>query len=260
MRIVVVGGQGDLGARVVERALAAGHDVASASRRTGVDLRTGAGLTQALAGADAVVLCAMNPTRAAAVELEGTRRILTALDAGSGSPAHVVYISIVGCDVPGYPYYGVKHRTEQVLEAWGGPATVVRATQFHALAAFFAGFRVGRLGARVGDMAIQPVDIEFVAQRLAEVASGPAPQGFSRTTDLAGSDLLGPQEIAAMVAAHDGRRPPHLVRIPPVGAAMRSFSDRSNVPIGAADIGGARFVDWLAGQPRPLPRGMHHAR
>lgn len=43
------------------------------------------------------------------------------LDAGSGSPAHVVYISIVGCDVPGYPYYGVKHRTEQVLEAWGGP-------------------------------------------------------------------------------------------------------------------------------------------
>ena len=80
MRIVVVGGQGDLGARVVERALAAGHDVASASRRTGVDLRTGAGLTQALAGADAVVLCAMNPTRAAAVELEGTRRILTALE------------------------------------------------------------------------------------------------------------------------------------------------------------------------------------
>ena len=179
MRIVVVGGQGDLGARVVERALAAGHDVASASRRTGVDLRTGAGLTQALAGADAVVLCAMNPTRAAAVELEGTRRILTALDAGSGSPAHVVYISIVGCDVPGYPYYGVKHRTEQVLEAWGGPATVVRATQFHALAAFFAGFRVGRLGARVGDMAIQPVDIEFVAQRLSEVASGPAPQRFT---------------------------------------------------------------------------------
>ena len=137
---------------------------------------------------------------------------------------------------------------------------MVRATQFHALAAFFAGFRVGRLGARVGDMAIQPVDIEFVAQRLAEVASGPAPQRFSRTTDLAGPDLLGPQEIAAMVAAHDGRRPPHLVRIPPVGAAMRSFSDRSNVPIGAADIGGARFVDWLAGQPRPLPRGMHHAR
>ena len=72
------GGQGDLGARVVERALAAGHDVASASRRTGVDLRTGAGLTQALAGVDAASALVV------AVVLSGCLRLCRLIRARSG--------------------------------------------------------------------------------------------------------------------------------------------------------------------------------
>lgn len=263
MRIVVTGGRGDVGARVVTRLVSQGHQVVAASRRSGVDLVTGAGLREALTGADAVVLAAMNLRKAAGVEVDGTRRVLEALDehaSGSGRSAHVVHISIVGCDVPGYPYYGMKLQAEKLLEGWGGPATVVRATQFHALAAFMAGLRVGPLGLRIGDMAIQPVDIDFVSMRLAEVASGPVPQGFTRSVELAGPDVLEAAEISALIAAHDGRSAPRLLRVPAVGAAMRTFGDRHNLPTGAVDIGGVSFADWLATQPRPLPRRMHHAR
>lgn len=265
MRIVVTGGFGDVGSRVVRRLRESGHEVTAASRRTGADLVSGDGLREVLAGVDAVVLAAMHPLKASAVEVDGTRRVLEALDeqwAGSedAGRAHAVYISIVGCDVPGYPYYAAKLAGERVLEDWGGPATVVRATQFHALAAFMAGLRLGPIGLQVGDMAVQPVDIDFVAQRLAEVASGPAPQGFSRTTELAGPEVLEAPEVADLVAAHNRRRPPRLVRLPAIGAAMRTFGDRHNLPTGPVDIGGVTFADWLAAQPSPLPRGMHHAR
>lgn len=265
MRIVVTGGLGDVGSRVVRRLRSDGHDVQAASRRTGVDLASGAGVHEALIGADAVVLAAMNPLRASALEVGGTRRILKALDEqspGSGDTirAHVVHISIVGCDIPGYPYYAAKLAAERVLEEWGGPATVVRATQFHALAAFMAGLHLGPIGVRIGDMAAQPVDINFVSNRLADVVSAPAPQGFSRATELAGPEVLEAAEISALVAAHDGRRPPRLLRIPAVGSAMRTFGDRHNLPTGPVEVGGVSFAEWLRTQPSPLPRGMHHAR
>ena len=262
MRIIVTGGMGDLGSRVVADLTARGHEAVVASRRTGVDLASGAGLADALAGADGVVHCATSPARPKGVDIGGARRIVEALRVMGGSAArtHLVGVSIVGCDLNPYPYYRAKHSTEEVLADSGLPATVVRATQFHALAAFMAGLRVGPLGVRIGDMAIQPVDIDFVAKRLVDLVTGGVPDGFRRAADLAGPDLLEVAQISALVAAHDGRRAPHLLRLPPVGGTMRSFSARTNVPSGPVEIGGASFAEWLAGQPRPLPRGPHHAR
>src|SRR3546814_18460758 len=79
MRIVVTGGAGALGSLVVAEGRSRGHDMASISRRNGVDLATGRGLSEALAGADAVINCARTPRKPAPVDIEGTRHLVQAI-------------------------------------------------------------------------------------------------------------------------------------------------------------------------------------
>ena len=257
MRIVVTGGAGDLGGRVVRELTGRGHEAVAASRRSGVDLATGAGLDAVLDGADAVVHSATSPRRPQTVDVAGATRIGESLRR-IGSPAQVVSISIVGCDRIPYPYYRAKLDSETALERSGVPATVVRATQFHSLAALLASvLRAGRLSLSLGQMRIQPVDIDWVAERLADHATAAAPEGFVRARELAGPTAYGAGRLSALVAEHDGRRPPRTVRIRPMGEVMKGFSEGRNLPGPEAATGGRPFEEWLAGQPRPLPRRMH---
>jgi len=251
MRIVVTGGAGDLGSRVVREATARGHDVVSASRRTGVDLTTGEGLEDALVGADTVVHCADDPSRGDTVTVYATRRLA---DAAAAHDVHLVHISIVGIDQHPMTYYRRKLRAEQGIDGAGGPASVVRATQFHSLTAFFARrLSVGPFTATIGDMAFQPVDTDFVARRLVDVAAGPRPTGYVRAPDVAGPDVLPIGEVARLVRAHRRASAPRVVRVPPLGRLMRAISDSRNVPApGTADLGGRSFSDWLATQPERL--------
>jgi uncharacterized protein YbjT (DUF2867 family) len=254
VRVLVTGGSGDLGRRVVRELTARGHSAVAESRRTGVDLATGEGLDQAVEGIDAVVHCASNPLQANAVDVRGTRRLAAAL-ARHDQPAHLVYISIVGCDLNPYPYYRAKFDAEKVVEDTGIPATVVRATQFHSLAAFVGRLlTLGPIAFTLGDMAVQPVDTDFVAAQLVEVAAGPAPTAFCRAADVAGPEMLTMGQIARALRAHAGKGPPRVVRLPPVGRTLRAFSARTNVPSGDMIIGGRSFSSWLAEQP-PRLRG-----
>ncbi len=252
MRVLVIGGSGDLGRRVVRDLTAQGHYAVAGSRRTGVDLTTGAGLDQAVAGIDTVVHCASNPLKAKAVDIEGTRRLAAAVIRHE-RPAHLVYVSIVGCDLNPYPYYRAKFEAEKIIEGAGLPATVVRATQFHSLAAFIGRLlSAGPFAFTVGDMAVQPVDAEFVASQLGHIATGKAPTGFSRATEVAGPDLLTMGQVARALREHAGRKPPRIVRMPPVGGTLRAFSARTNVPTGDVLIGGRSFRGWMAEQPRRI--------
>ncbi|MFW5468946.1 SDR family oxidoreductase [Knoellia sp. CPCC 206435] len=257
MRIVVTGGAGDLGGRVVRELTRRGHEAVAASRRSGVDLAIGAGLDAVLDGADAVVHSATSPRRPQTVDVAGATRIGESLRR-LASPAHVVSISIVGCDRIAYPYYRAKLDSETALERAGVPTTIVRATQFHSLAALLASvLRVGPLSVSVGHMRSQPVDIDWVAARLADHATAAAPDGFVRARELAGPTAYDAGALSALVAEHDGRRPPRTVRIPPVGKVLRGFAEGRNLPGPEAETGGRPFEDWLAAQPRPLPRRMH---
>lgn len=251
MRIVVTGGAGDLGTRVVTDLQGRGHDAAAASRRTGLDLTTGAGLEAALVGADAVVHCADEPSLGDWVTVYGTRRLA---DAAAAHGVHLVHISIVGIDDHPLPYYRRKLRAEQGIEAAGGPATVLRATQFHSLAAFFARtLSMGPVTVSIGDLAFQPVDTDHVAARLADLALGPRPTAYSRATDVAGPDVLTVGEIATLVRAQRGAAPPRVVHVPAVGRVMHAYAQRRNVPVpGSAEVGGRTFTQWLAHEP---PRG-----
>ncbi len=253
MRIVVTGGAGALGSRVVAEAAGRGHEGVAASRRTGLDLATGAGLDRALHEADAVVHCADNLAKGRSVTVDGTRRLALGVSA-MATPAHLVYVSIVGCDLSPLPYYRNKSAAEELIRSVSTSATVLRSTQFHSLAAYFARtLSAGPLTFAIGDMALQPVDIDWVAARLVDLATGPAPTAYTRAEDVAGPEVLALGQLAALVRAHAAKPAPRVVRLPPLGRLMRSFSDRTNVPApGTADVGGRPFRQWLHQQPRVL--------
>ncbi|WP_181780829.1 SDR family oxidoreductase, partial [Pseudonocardia pini] len=133
MRIVVVGGTGLIGSRLVEVLREAGQDAVPASPSTGVDTLTGAGVAEALTGADVVVDVSNGPSfEPAAIEefFTTSSRTLLAAEREAGVGHHVV-LSIVGTDrLPESGYLHAKHVQEQLVEASGVPYTIVRATQF----------------------------------------------------------------------------------------------------------------------------------
>lgn len=252
MRVVVTGGLGALGSQVVHHLEQDGHEAVVASRRTGVDLEAGTGLDPLLTGADAVVHTAdtTSPRRWRSMTVGGTRAVLDAARR-AGTP-HVVTISIVGCERVPYPYYRAKRTADELVLASGLPATVVRATQFHPFAAQIGrALRLGPLALGVRGMRVQPVELSWVGRRMAQLATGEAPDGPRPGPDLAGPDVLDLGEIERLLAAHDGRRPPRLLPLPPLGATMRAFGPQGGILAGPdAEVGGTPFATWLAAQPR----------
>lgn len=257
----MAGGFGDLGSRVAREADRRGHDVEPVSRRTGTDLATGEGLAGALRGAEVVVNCADDPRRGDAVTVAGTRRLAEAVHAihaahAAQTPVHLVHISIVGIDDFPMAYYRRKLAAEAALAASGAAVTVLRATQFHSLAATFArSLTRGGLTFQVAGMAFQPVDTDWVATQLLDLAEAPRPTGYRRAPDVAGPEVLTVAQLAAGLRQHDGRKAGRVVRLPAPFGALRAFGKRQNIPAaGQGRTGGRTFADWLAEQPR-APEG-----
>ena len=199
--ILVTGGRGSLGRRVVERlrSAGAGRDVRVLSRsgRPGTvraDLLTGEGLDEVVEGIDAIVHCASSPRKTRQTDVEGTERLLRA--AGRAGISHFVFISIVGVDRnPYFPYYRMKLEVERVLEGSPVPWTILRATQFHEFV-----LRVVQLLDRIPVMMaprgflLQPIDIGEVADRLVELAlADPA----GRVPDVGGPEVRTMAELAS---------------------------------------------------------------
>lgn len=245
MKIVVTGGRGGLGGEIMTALERRGMPGTSASRRSGVDLGTGAGLQAALDGADVVVHAASSPRHSRAVDLGGTRRIIEILER-QPQAARLVYVSIVGCDLSPFRYYRAKYACEIAVRLSDLPATVVRATQFHTLVATIA--KAATLGARVlapQGMRFQSCDPRWVAEQLVDHALAAAPDGFGRVADLAGPEEISLTAAAELVAVHDGHLVPKPWRIPPVIGTLRSFARGDNLPGPDSQVGGSSFTDWL---------------
>jgi uncharacterized protein YbjT (DUF2867 family) len=211
MTVAVVGGTGTLGALVVAELARRGESVRVLSRtpravpagaeHRRVDLTTGEGLAEALAGVGAVVDAANSQRGAKRTLVEGTKRLV---DAGAAAGVgHHLAISIVGIDRVPVSYYKVKLEQEAAIEAGPLPWTILRATQFHQLLdGWFAG--AARFGVRpTGAFKLQPIDPSFVATRLADAALA-APAG--RLPDLAGPKVETFGTLAAAWARARGRR------------------------------------------------------
>ncbi len=246
--VAVVGGTGTLGAPVVAALLERGAAVRVLSRNAvalpadaehrRVDLTTGEGLADALAGASVVVDAANSNKGAEQTLVAGTRRLLEAgVAAGVG---HHLTISIVGIDLVPMSYYRAKLAQERALEDGPLPWTLLRATQFHQLldGAFAIAARFGIRPA--GAAKLQPIDPAVVAARLAEAALAP-PAG--RLPDIAGPKVRTLGELSrAWATARGKHRLP--LRVPAWGKMGRGLAAGALCDPAAA-APGEDFEEWL---------------
>ncbi|WP_028642876.1 SDR family oxidoreductase [Nocardioides sp. URHA0020] len=244
MRVAVAGGTGLVGRLVVDAARERGHDVVVLARSEGVDLTTGSGLAERLAGVDAVIDTTNQASqRRAQAEafFGGVTRTLLAGGAAAGVGHHVV-LSIVGIDDVDTGYYAGKRLQERVVAEGAVPWTVLRATQFHEFAEQVLGFaRVGPFSV-VPRMLTRPVAAREVAQALVELAAG-APVG--RAPELAGPDRWQLVDLARRVSEARGLgRRVVPVRLP--GAAGRAMRAGALTPSGDGPRGRVTFDEWLA--------------
>lgn len=242
MRIAIVGGTGTLGRHVVTELAGRGHEsrVLSRSSEYRVDLTTGEGLDKALDGC-AVVVDAGNASRKAAnVLVEGSRRLLVAEQAAGVS--HHVCVSIVGCDLVPMGYYKVKTAQEQVVEQSTTPWSIVRATQFHELAAtaLTAAARFGVLP--VPAMRVQTVAAADVVKAIADVAAG-TPR-LSRV-QVGGPEIVTARQLAGIWRDATGRRPV-LLPLPLPGATGRALRAGALTIADPEIRGRTTFAAWLA--------------
>ncbi|SFU03272.1 Nucleoside-diphosphate-sugar epimerase [Geodermatophilus amargosae] len=252
--VLVTGGTGQLGRRVVRALAADGHTVRILSRSAAAppvpdagvfvaDLRTGFGLAEAVAGTSAIVHCATDPRRSRAVDVEGTARLLEAArDAGR---PHVVHVSIAGIDRIPTEYYRSKQAAEQAVIRSGLPWTVLRTTQFHP----FVLQLLDRLTALPvipvpRGWRVQSIDVDEVARRLAgAVASGPA----GRLPDLGGPEVFSVVDLVRDRLRGTPRRRPVLEVTVPGASAAALRAGANLVPGNPA--GGRTWREFLDSRP-----------
>ncbi|MGA9492661.1 MAG: NAD(P)H-binding protein [Mycobacterium sp.] len=198
MKIVVIGGSGVLGSKVVQRLNDHGHEAVPASPRSGVNSVTGEGLLEALSGADVVVDVSNAPSfdddPVMAFFTNSTMSLIVA--AKASAIRHYVAVSIVGCDqLPESGYMRAKVAQEKLIEQATIPYTIVRATQFVEFTdAITASLTVGD-EVRVPDALIQPIATQDLADEVARVAE---------TAPLNGIDNIGgPEKISFEQMASD---------------------------------------------------------
>lgn len=226
-KVLVTGGTGVLGRKVVDRLGYTGVEarVLSRSGREGTirgDLLTGEGLEEALRGTDTIIHCASSPFRKSRqIDVEGTGRLLRA--AAREGISHFVYISIVGMEhAPSYPYYRIKLDTERVIEDSPVPYTILRATQFYDLV-LMAIRALDRLLVMLvpRGFLVQPIDAGETAERLVKLAlSEPA----GRVPDIGGPEVATLTDAARDYLEIAGRRK-KILEFPFPGKTARAFRD-----------------------------------
>jgi uncharacterized protein YbjT (DUF2867 family) len=245
MKIVVIGGTGLIGSKLVEKLREAGHDALAASPDTGVDTITGEGLAEALEDARVVVDVSNAPMWDDAAVLEffqtSTRNVLAA-EATLGVGHHVA-LSVVGTDrLLESGYFRAKLAQEEAIEAGPIPYTIVRATQFFEFIGRIADSNTDGETVRVPPVLVQPEAADDVAAALAVAAVGAPVNG---TVELAGPERFRLDELTRRVlsATGDARRVTADGSVRYFGAEL---DDGSLVPGDDARIAPTRFGDWLA--------------
>ncbi|MEU6579624.1 NAD(P)H-binding protein [Nocardia sp. NPDC046763] len=203
MELAVIGGTGLIGSQVVEDLNAAGHRAIPHSHSTGVDVISGNGLNEALAGADVVVNLTNSPTfddASPAFFQTSMDNLLTA--AHSQGVDHFVILSIIGADqVPDLDYYRAKVLQENILAAGPIPYSIVRATQFMEFIDAVLSWTTDGDTVRLPTTPIQPIAAKDVAAAVAEVAIG-APLNGAR--NIAGPEIFPLDELGRITLARKG--------------------------------------------------------
>jgi uncharacterized protein YbjT (DUF2867 family) len=244
MKIVVIGGSGFIGAKLVKNLFKRGHKVVAASPASGVNTITGEGLTEALAGADVVVDVANSPSfedKAALEFFEASGRNLLAAEAVAGVRHHVA-LSIVGADrLPDSGYLRAKMAQERLIVASRIPYTIVRSTQFLEFLGGIAQSNTNGKTVHLSPALFQPIASDDLVAVLAELTLGAPVNGI---VEVAGPERVGMAELVQrfLNAKHDERTVVADADARYFGAEL---SDQSLVPGERARIAATRFEDWL---------------
>jgi uncharacterized protein YbjT (DUF2867 family) len=243
MKIVVIGGTGLIGSKTVAILRQGGHEVVAASPQNGINTITGAGVREAITGAQVVIDLANSPSfedQAVMDFFETSGRNLLPAEAAAGV-AHHVALSIVGIDRTDNGYFRAKLAQEKLIRNSGIPYTIIRSTQFMEFLGGIADSSTEGKAVRLPPVRFQPIAADDVAAIVADVALAPPRNGV---VEIAGPQGGAFDEIVAsyLKAAGDRRE---VVRDPEAQYWGGRVEERSLVPLGEARLGRIGLDQWL---------------
>jgi uncharacterized protein YbjT (DUF2867 family) len=253
MKIIVIGGSGLIGSKLVTKLRAQGHEAVPASPDTGVNTITGAGLPEALAGAAVVVDVSNSPSFEDAAVLTffttSTRNLLAA-EAAAGVGHHVA-LSVVGTErLSASGYFRAKIAQEDLIKKSSIPYSIVHATQFFEFVKSIADAATVGNTVRLAPVLIQPMAAEDVANAVARVAVGSPVNGMV--------EIAGPQQFRlgefirrGLEARHDPRA---VIADPHARYFGAELGVRTLVPGDTATLAETRFEDWLSESMMAAPQ------
>lgn len=255
MKIVVIGGTGLIGSKLVNKLREHGHEALAASPNTGVNTVTGEGLAEALKGASVVVDVSNSPDWEDAAVLKffttSTRNLLT-YEAAAGTKHHVA-LSVVGTDrLSESGYFRAKIAQEKLIEEASIPYSIVRATQFFEFLKGLADISFDGEKVRLPDVLFQPMAADDVASAVGRVAVGPPVNGI---VEVGGPEQFRVDQLVQrrLASLNDPRK---VVADANTRYAGAKLSEKTLVPGSNAQLGDTRFQTWLtqpAAQPPSAP-------
>lgn len=252
MKIVIIGGNGLIGSKLITKLNERGHQAVAASRASGVNILTGEGLAEALKGAAVVVDVSNSPSFADAPVMDFFKTStgnLLASEATAGVKHHVA-LSVVGTDrLPDSGYLRAKLVQEKLIEESSIPYSIVRATQFFEFVQSIADSATEGSTVRLPSVRFQPIAANDVASFVAKVAMGSPLNGI---LEVAGPDQFRFDQL--ILLSLSARKDPRKVIADPHARYFGTeLSDSSLVPNGDAELGETHFQDWLKHPTTQLP-------
>ncbi|NJP94877.1 SDR family oxidoreductase [Nonomuraea sp. FMUSA5-5] len=243
MKIVVIGGTGLIGSKLVSWLGEQGHEAVAASPRTGVNALTGEGLAGALAGADVVADVSNSPSFEAGAVMEffetSTRNLIEA--ASAAGVGHHVALSVVGTHrTPANDYFRAKLAQERLIEKSGLPFSIVHATQFFEFVRGIADESTQDGQVRIAPVLFQPMAGDDVARAVGRVAAGPPLNG---RIEVAGPERFRMDEFFREALASWGD-PREVVTDPHARYFGTEVGEHTLVPDDGAVLGEIRYRDW----------------
>jgi uncharacterized protein YbjT (DUF2867 family) len=245
MRVVVIGGTGLIGSKLVTKLAEHGHEAVAASPNTGVNTLTGEGLAEAMEGTDVVVDVSNSPSFEADAVLSffenSTKNLLEA--EGQAGVGHHVALSVVGTErLTESGYFRGKIAQENLINESSIPYSIVRATQFFEFVKGIADGATDGNTIRLAPVLIQPMAADDVAGAVGRTAVGPPVNGI---VEVAGPEQFRLDDLIK-VALKERKDSREVVADPEARYFGALLSERTLVPDEGATLGEIRFEDWLA--------------
>jgi uncharacterized protein YbjT (DUF2867 family) len=259
MRIVVIGGTGLIGSKLVDQLRDHGHQAVPASPDSGVNTLTGEGVAEVLEGAAVVVDVSNSPSvddAAALTFFETSTHNLLAPEAAAGV-GHHVGLSVVGAQrLVESGYFRAKRAQEKLISASSIPYSIVHATQFFEFVSTIADAATDGTTVRLAPVLVQPVAADDVAAAVGRIAVGPPTNGV---VEVAGPQQFRLDELIrdALRARHDPR---DFIAFPYAHYFGAELGERTLMPGDNVILGETRFEDWLGrSAPSPPPVEAAHS-